>query len=362
MRTASFALAVAAIGVVVAAAVVSPVGERGGTTFSAADRFSGVGSDLTPTIDESKPTDGSSAPSGPADPVSAGPGAIDAPIDLDTPGADVVESGGDPTVPAVVVAAPVSATSIRVGWELVPDATGYLVDRWVEEGAGDGEGWLEIAETSAETSTFTDTGLDAATTYYYQVTAKLDGGEEAPASDVVHATTMSAPPAAPELSAKIAGNKVLLHWTDVEGETGYRIERLAPGETEWALLGTTAAGEVTVKDEDVIRDLTYQYRVIATGFGGESAASNVVEIVASISIDEDPPSTEDPEPDATEPIATGPDAIEPIAGGSGAIEMDVLEPEVMEPIVIEPDVIEPDMIDPIAVEPDPIELDEAPGD
>jgi hypothetical protein len=172
---------------------------------------------------------------------------------------------------------------------------------------------LTIAEIGASVSTVTDTGLEAATTYYYRVTAVLEGGTEALASDVVHATTMIAPPEAPVLSVKVAGNKIMLHWTDVEDETGYRIERLVPGATDWALLATTAADVLSAKDPDTSISGMYQYRVIATGLGGDSEPSGVVQIDPSISIGEIPPATEDPDPDVTEPIATGPDAIEPDA-------------------------------------------------
>jgi hypothetical protein len=353
VRTASFVLAVVSILVVIMAALASPTEDPETAPRRAADGIDDeglvLGSEAGSGPDQARRAIDRDQGFVPIDP-QQGPGAVDEDIDLDAPGQNVVESGGEVGIPAVVVAAPASPTSIRIAWRPVPSAIKYEVDRWVEGDADSAGGWVTIRETSADVSAITDTGLDAATTYYYRVTAGLEGGEEAPASDVVSATTMIEPPQAPELSAKVAGTKVVLHWTDVEGETGYRIERLAPGETEWVLLDTTAAGEVTVRDEDLSKGLTYQYRVIATGLGGESVASNVVEIVASISIGEAPPPSEDPTPDATEP-----DAADSIATELAATDPIVTDPIVTDPMVTEPAATEPAATEPAATEPHAID-------
>jgi hypothetical protein len=325
-RNASFALAIISVGVVVAAAFVTPA-RPGGTTSAASDRVAAGGSVPRPTIDPGESTNGSAPRYVPIDSPSGRQGAIDEPIDLDAPGANVVESGGEPTVPAVVVAAPASATSIRIDWEPVLTATGYVVDRWVESGPDSEIGWLTIAQPEAGVSTVTDTGLDSATTYYYRVTAVLQGGAEALASDVVSATTMIPPPDVPMLSVRVAGNNVVLHWTDVENETAYRVERLVPGATQWTLLATTAADVVSVKDLDTSASGMFQYRVIATGLGGDSQPSDIVQIDPSVSIGEPPPSPEEPEPsetapDATEPAETAPGAIDPAETAPDAIEPD----------------------------------------
>jgi hypothetical protein len=318
VRTASFVLTVVSILIVITAALVSPTEDSDTAPMAAAD---GIAEDvLGARTGSGQEASGSNRRYVPADP-QQGRGATDEPIDIDVPGQNIVVSGGEDAVPTVVAAAPASATSILIDWEPVTAATGYLVDRWVESAPDTDGGWGEIATTAAGISAITDAGLDPATTYYYRVTAVLEGGEEALASDVVHATTMSAPPHAPTLTGKIAGNKVILHWTDIEGETGYRIERRVSGETEWALLATKDADVVSVKDEDVSADVTYQYRVIATGLGGDSEPSNVVQVDLSISVGEEPPPAEDrgddaTEPDATEPEATEPEATEPDAAPS----------------------------------------------
>ncbi|HEX5938388.1 MAG TPA: fibronectin type III domain-containing protein [Actinomycetota bacterium] len=338
VRSASFVIAVASILVVIIATLVSPTEDADTASMTAADGNTEEGAVPGLRIEPRQGGGGSDRRNVSTDP-RQGRAAIDEPIDVDAPGQNVVVSGGEDAIPAVVAAAPASATSIRLDWEPVPAATGYLVDRWMENGADADRGWLEIASTAAGISTITDTDLEAATTYYYRVTAVLEGGVEALASDVVHATTMSAPPQAPTLTVKTAGNNVFLRWTDVEDETGYRIERLASGEDEWALLAATDAGVVSVKDEDLSADVTYEYRVIATGLGGDSEPSNIVQVDPSVSIGEGSPSAEDPGQNAIETDAMGADSIE-----TAAIEADVIETDAMEPVAIEPVAIEPDAV------------------
>jgi fibronectin type 3 domain-containing protein len=329
VRTASLVLAVVSILAVITAALVPPTEDTNAAPMGAASGIIEQGAVLGPRIDVGQPATGTFQRYEPTDPQQAR-GAIDEAVDVGVPGRNVVFSDGEAAVPAVVGAAPASATSIRIDWAPVSAATGYLVDRWLEGGSDDGGDWFTIAETTAEVSAIMDTGLESATTYYYRVTAMLEGGLEAAASDVVHATTMIAPPLAPFLEARITGNRVVLSWSDVEGETAYRVERLASEETEWGLLGTTEAGVASYTDRDVSSDIAYQYRVIATGLGGDSAPSNVVEVNSIPAGEGDRPS-EEPAPDGTEPVVSEPVVAEPV----------VSEPVVSEPVVSEP-VVEPD--------------------
>jgi Fibronectin type III domain len=313
------AIATASIVLVTAAALVFPPDDApprgpGAITQRAADV--GTGRGLGGQIDVG---DQGTRRYGPTDPPQVR-GGIDEPVDLASQ--HVVISDGEGSVPAVVAANPASATAIHIEWVPVPRATGYRIDRWAD---GDpGVGWWTIAETVAGFSTYTDTGLEAATTYYYRVAAVLIGGESAPASDVVHATTLSPPPQAPTLTGLVTGGEVVLEWSDVEGETGYRIERLAPGETDWTMIATSPEGVVTVRDGIVIAGATYQYRVIATGVGGDSEPSNVVSVEAPTPIEEGTPSPDAPEDEGTAPGGIDSDETAPGGIDPGQIESDVL--------------------------------------
>ena len=85
------------------------------------------------------------------------------------------------------------------------------------------------------------------------------------------------PPAAPSnlsAAARNGGNR--LSWRDnANNEEGFRIERCALNNcTNFALIGSTAANATSFTDSDVVRGITYRYRVRAFNAAGSSAPSN----------------------------------------------------------------------------------------
>ena len=105
----------------------------------------------------------------------------------------------------------------------------------------------------------------------------LEDGASAPPSDVVSATTPVDPPEATVLQVTSRSQTTIdLAWNDVANESGYRIERSADGETEWAAIGTTGQDVTTYSDVGLEPHTTYFYRVVATNEGGSAQPSNVV--------------------------------------------------------------------------------------
>ncbi len=90
-------------------------------------------------------------------------------ITLDSPQAN------RPPAPASVTAVASGADSVQVSWSAVPNATGYNVYRALAQRQG-GQPLGALANPQLITgTTFTDTGLASATTYYYVVTAVVAG-------------------------------------------------------------------------------------------------------------------------------------------------------------------------------------------
>jgi titin len=90
--------------------------------------------------------------------------------------------------------------------------------------------------------------------------------------------TATRPPAPTGLTAKATGPKrVELSWTDVAGETSYRVERRLDGTTTWAPVGTTPANVTTFADETVQPGKKYFYRVRAFNGTLGSEPSNVAD-------------------------------------------------------------------------------------
>ncbi len=90
----------------------------------------------------------------------------------------------DTSTAPVLTSATGSDTSIDLQWSDVDGELGYRIER-----SPDGtSGWTGIGTTAIDQTSYTDTGLTAATTYYYRVVALTSDGESPP-STVVPATT-----------------------------------------------------------------------------------------------------------------------------------------------------------------------------
>jgi hypothetical protein len=100
---------------------------------------------------------------------------------------DVVSATTDVETPAapVLVSASGSGTSVDLAWNDVDGEGGYQI-QLSPDGA---TGWVKIGTTGQDVTSYTDTGLAPATTYYYRVIAVTPDGVPSPPSNVEPATT-----------------------------------------------------------------------------------------------------------------------------------------------------------------------------
>jgi hypothetical protein len=76
-------------------------------------------------------------------------------------------SGSPPNPPSILTADAVSASQIELAWtDNSADEVGFEIER-----SPNGSSWEVIASVSANTTTYSDTGLSSGTTYHYQVRA-----------------------------------------------------------------------------------------------------------------------------------------------------------------------------------------------
>src|SRR5207245_5826727 len=92
-----------------------------------------------------------------------------------------------PAAPTNLMASAASASQINMSWTGSTGASGYVVQR----SPNGSSSWTQVGTTTA--TSFSNTGLNPATTYYYEVLASNTSGNSTP-SNVPSATTMPPPP------------------------------------------------------------------------------------------------------------------------------------------------------------------------
>ncbi len=187
-----------------------------------------------------------------------------------------------PTAPTNLTATAVSQGQINLSWtaSTAPGGvTSYLVYR---ENPGSSS-FVQVGTTNGSTTTYSDTGLSASSTYSYEVLA-TDAGGNSPFSNVATATTQAPdtqPPTAPTnlVSTAISNSQINLSWTastDNVGVTGYLVYRENPGSSSFVQVGTTNGSTTTYSDSGLAAGSTYSYEVQATDAAGNlSPFSNV---------------------------------------------------------------------------------------
>ena len=146
--------------------------------------------------------------------------------------------------------------------------------------AEDGPGALAAVDTvDAGSSSFTDTGLEPATTYYYSVSAADPSGNVSPRAQAVSATTPGiAAPAAVSADGEVS--RITLSWgaSDEHDLLGYNVYRSSrPDEGYERLAGAEGTpfttGQTTYVDSNLVSGQVLYYRVSVVTASGESDPS-----------------------------------------------------------------------------------------
>lgn len=168
-----------------------------------------------------------------------------------------------PAMPTGLVATTRSGLRIDLAWiDNASNESRIEIERCRGAGCTD---FARIASRGANTSFYSDAGLEPSTTYSYRVRAGNSGG----ASDYsnVAAAATAAPLAAPGAvsATAVSPTQIDLAWTDPgDTETGTYIERcVGAGCTDFSWIASLGANVTSYSDPGLMPSTSYSYRLLA---------------------------------------------------------------------------------------------------
>lgn len=177
-----------------------------------------------------------------------------------------------PAPPSNLAAVAQSPTTVELSWS---DASSNESSFRIERRAPTESQFREIANVSANVTTYTDSSVLAATTYAYRVRARNQDGDSPYTAEVQVTTPQNAqPPAPPSSLAAVAASyiRVVLSWTDASSdETSFLIERRSSTESQFQEIASTAPNATSYTDNSVLPSTAYRYRLRARNTVGDSA-------------------------------------------------------------------------------------------
>ncbi len=195
-----------------------------------------------------------------------------------TGGPVVIPDTVPPTVPSGLSAASVSSSQIDLSWTPSTDAvsgmSGYRLFQSLSPSSFPAVPFVQVAHPTA---TFSHTGLNPSTPYYYRVTAVDNNGNESAPSNVASATTQAGPDMVPpsnvaSLVATPGDNTVTLGWNappepDFAGVLVLRktgsVPSFAWNDASAASIINLPAGTNTTTDATAVNGTTYTYGVFS---------------------------------------------------------------------------------------------------
>lgn len=179
-------------------------------------------------------------------------------------------SGGVPEAPEDLEAEVLSPSSVELTWTDNSDnEEGFSIERRASGGS-----WREIDTVDEDEESYTVTGLEPGTLYYFRVRAYNEDGES-DYSNVVSVTTADVPSAPEDLEATaLSSSQVRLTWRDTsDNEEGFKIERKRAGGS-WSQVARVGEDEESYTATGLEADTLYYFRVRAYNEDGDSEYSN----------------------------------------------------------------------------------------
>ena len=182
-----------------------------------------------------------------------------------------------PSAPSSLLATAISSSKINLSWADNSDNEDNFI---IERSLNGTSNWTQITSLTAESTTYSNTGLSSNTTYYYRVkavnaTGSSNWSNTANATTNEEATIPSAPSSL--LATAVSASKIDLSWNDnSSNEDDFEIQRSLTGSSGWLQIAIVNANVISYSDEGLTENTTYHYRVRARNVSGNSDWSPTV--------------------------------------------------------------------------------------
>ena len=179
---------------------------------------------------------------------------------------------------STTISADAAAYANNVSWDALDGAEGYTLYHSTNNPAFPSGTPVYVDNN---TTSFVHSGLDAGTTYYYQVVATHTLGDS-DASNVADATPYAdLTGITPAITADANGTDLVANWAAIDGAESYRLyySTVAPAYPGGAAVEVDGTSYTLVKP-DV--ETTYYFQVRAIATGGNSNISNMADAIVNI--------------------------------------------------------------------------------
>ncbi len=161
----------------------------------------------------------------------------------------------------------VSTSEIKLSWNRVDGADGYLVDEW--EWINGDWGWQQIAQLDSSSTSLAVKDLYPATTYYFDVAA-YNNTTGTTWADYQSVLTWPVVPPFSFTATAVSSSQVNLSWTGVAGASGYLVDEWIDG--RWKQIANLNSGSTSWAVTHLNAATTYFFDVAAYNSAGTSWA------------------------------------------------------------------------------------------